>query len=71
MLKPSKFNDILKGIDKILAVIESKTGGDVCKIRESSQRKNEKKNVYLDTVDFKLNHRDNFLVRIREEEENW
>ena len=68
MLKPSKFSDILKGIDKVLEVIECKTGDDV-KFEKEVKEKKRRKTWYLDTVDFTLNYRHNFLLRIREEEE--
>src|SRR6478672_10886622 len=67
MLEPSKFSDILKGIDKILEVIESKTGDDV-KFEKEVKEKKRRKTWYLDTIDFTLNYRHNFLLRIREEE---
>ena len=67
MLEPSKFSDILKGIDKILEVIESKTGDDA-KFEKEVKEKKRRKTWYLDTVDFTLNYRHNFLLRIREEE---
>lgn len=67
MLKPSKFSDILKGIDKILEVIESKTGDDV-KFEKEVKEKKRRKTWYLDTLDFTLNYRHNFLLRIRGEE---
>jgi hypothetical protein len=66
MLKPSEFNDLGKGIDKILDIIELQIGQDVLLKKDIKEQKR-RKTWYLDTSNFDLNAK-KFLLRIREEE---
>lgn len=66
MFKPSEFNDIGKGIDRILDIIELQIGQDV-QLKKDIKEQNRRKTRYLDTRNFDLNAK-KFLLRIREEE---
>jgi hypothetical protein len=49
MLKPNRFIDVLKGIDKISEFIETNNGGDV-KFEKDVEEKRRRKTWFLDTA---------------------
>ena len=63
MLRPHKFNDVKKGINKILEFIEKNREDQ--KFEEKVELKGRKKTWFLDTAEHALYRKNNFILRIR------